>query len=76
MMENDDNMYYSNAICEMAKPMHNFFIGCKQNKLYKRKLDKLLQKYNKKGSNKISLTDVIHEAIEDTIPKEFLDYEF
>ena len=79
-MEDDDTMSYANAVCEMAKPMHNFFIGSKQNRLFKRKLDKLLQKTNKKGtsssSNRMSLRDIIYDAIEDTIPNHFLDVEF
>jgi tRNA-dihydrouridine synthase A len=32
----------------LTKPLHNFFVGCDSNKLYKRKLDELLKKHVKR----------------------------
>ena len=71
----------------LCKPLHNFFTGSTGNKLYKRKLDNLLKVQvahtAKFQSGHIVRTEgedlgvifdsIIREAVEETIPQEFLD---
>lgn len=55
--------------CNIIKPMHNHFHGYTTNSLYKQKLDYLLIKYSKLiDSQQMKLSELILQAIEDTIP--------
>eukprot|EP01032_Pedospumella_encystans_P010361 gene10361-12115_t len=66
----------------LCKPLHNYFTGSAANKHYKRKLDALLKEHitHQNASRRRHLTnvtatfsDIIREAVQDTIPDWFLD---
>lgn len=84
-----DNKVYGSNICNIMKPLHNFFCGCSDNgnQLYKRKLDDLLKahtKNSKKPNSNIIATSqysspfesIVWAAVEGTIPDRFLDCKF
>ncbi len=66
---------FGSNCCSIVKPLHNVFHGCDTNTLYKRKLDDLLKKYSSRVDKEqdMTLSEVIHMAIEDTIPDSYLD---
>jgi len=65
---------YGSNTCNIVKPLHNFFYGSGEgNRLFKRKLDELLVTKKKETGFSITITDLILEAMEDTIPTSFLD---
>lgn len=88
-----ENKSYGSNLCNIMKPLHNFFHGCPDNgnQIYKRKLDGLL-KFETKKDNKAGHTGetvsrsepqysspferIVWTAVEDTIPKRFLDCNF
>eukprot|EP01038_Epipyxis_sp_PR26KG_P012939 gene12939-17347_t len=83
-MHAQDQNWHGSGTCNVIKPLHNFFTGCRTNVLYKQKLDELLksvtsQKINKNNTNgfiirkDIPFDELIWKAIEDTIPNSFLD---
>lgn len=73
---------YGNCTHTLSRPLHNFFSSSGkehnvQNSAYKAKLHELLLKHAHhidKGEE-ITFTDVIRQAMEDTIPESFLDEE-
>ena len=84
---------YGSNLCNIMKPLHNFFHGCPDNgnQLYKRKLDGLLKLETKKDNKAAHAADtvlrsdaqyssaferIVWTAVEDTIPKNFLDCNF
>jgi len=79
-----DRKVYGSNICNIMKPLHNFFNGFEDNKpsiSYKRKLDELLKRLNKNSnknmiSNVSTFESVVWEAIEGTIDKNILDCNF
>lgn len=54
---------FTSRVPNLTKPLHNFFTGCKSNKLYKRKLDELLKKHIKKYLNILYLLLLINVFI-------------
>eukprot|EP01034_Spumella_vulgaris_P029106 gene29106-36097_t len=73
----DLSVYGSNT-CSIVKPLHNAFTDCDvsgANKLYKSKLDALLKLHSSKVDKDKSMTlaEIVHQALEDTIPSSFLD---
>jgi tRNA-dihydrouridine synthase A len=88
-----DKKTYGSNLCNIMKPLHNFFYGCPDNgnQLYKRKLDGLLKLETKKDNKAAHAADtvlrsdaqyssafekIVWTAVEDTIPKNFLDCNF
>lgn len=63
---------YGSSTPNIVKPLHNFFAGCETNRKYKQKLDTLLKSEEYKGKG-IPVKDIVELAIEDTIPRSFLD---
>jgi tRNA-dihydrouridine synthase A len=66
--------FFGSKTCLIVKPLHNIFHGCASNHLYKQKLDSLLIKHSQiidKGE--MEFRTMIMQAIEDTIPSEFLE---
>jgi tRNA-dihydrouridine synthase A len=64
---------FGSNIPNMCKPLHNFFNDYHDRasvKSYKHKLDNLLKE---NISSKLEIPDLIWDAIQDTIPKEFLE---
>ena len=83
-----DNKAYGSNLCNIMKPLHNFFCGCPENgqQLYKRKLDDLLKMHTKTAKKNIIVTtshpttsafeSIVWKAVEGTIPDVFLDCDF
>lgn len=84
-----DNKVYGSNLCNIMKPLHNFFCGCSDNgnQLYKRKLDDLLKAHTKSSkksnSNVVAASQysspfesIVWAAVEGTIPDRFLDCRF
>ena len=83
-----DNKAYGSNLCNIMKPLHNFFCGCPENgqQLYKRKLDELLKMHTKTAKKNIIVTtshpttsafeSIVWKAVEGTIPDVFLDCDF
>ena len=83
-----DNKVYGSNLCNIMKPLHNFFCGCPENgqQLYKRKLDDLLKIHTKSAKNNIIVTaghpttsafeSIVWKAVEGTIPDVYLDCDF
>ena len=79
---------YGSNLCNIMKPLHNFFCGCPDNgqQLYKRKLDDLLKIHTKnQKKNMVTSSDhvclsaferIVWAAVTDTIPDRFLDCDF
>ena len=66
--------FFGSKTCLIAKPLHNIFHGCASNHLYKQKLDGLLIKYSTKiDKGEMEFRDMVMQAVEDTIPPEFLN---
>ena len=83
-----DNKAYGSNLCNIMKPLHNFFCGCPDNgqQLYKRKLDDLLKVHSKNTKKNIiaaaapspasAFESIVWEAVTGTIPDAFLDCAF
>jgi tRNA dihydrouridine synthase A len=84
-----DNKVYGSNLCNIMKPLHNFFCGSSDNgnQLYKRKLDDLLKvhtKSSKKSNSNVAAASqysspfesIVWAAVEGTIPDRFLDCRF
>jgi len=54
----------------LAKPLHNFFVGYEESRSYKRRLDDLLKSEVPKG---VSVDEIFWAAVQDTIPSHVLD---
>lgn len=85
-----DAKTYGSQLCNIMKPLHNFFCGCPDNgnQLYKRKLDDLLKKHTQNIKKPEFVTSanssqyssaferIVWEAVDGTIPNRFLDCDF
>lgn len=86
----EDAKTYGSQLCNMMKPLHNFFCGCPDNgnQMYKRKLDDLLKKHTQSvkkcefvmtGSSSqytSAFEMIVWAAVEGCIPDRFLDCDF
>jgi tRNA-dihydrouridine synthase len=74
-----DLKVYGSNTCSIVKPLHNAFTDCPSaaaSKLYKTKLDALLKLHSSKVDKKegsVTLADIVHQAMEDTLPGDYLD---
>eukprot|EP01041_Mallomonas_annulata_P005108 gene5108-10221_t len=63
---------FGSRIPTLAKPLHNFFSGCTENKLYKHKLDDLIKESTTTRKD-LTIDDIFWEAVEGIIPDSILD---